>query len=209
MKSSRRRRVDGRLPRQPLRGLDRVGGDLVDHSAEEFAWIVDSDPSLPWVIAFSMVTTSSPNTSPTMTREGFIRSVSRTSSAIVTAPADSALANRSSNAIAFSRMRPRCPHPNPARGTARPSRCVPQARSQPQGPATAWLLPALVPPATITFFRALTAAATKSANSSSRVSKAIRSFKLPGRGGAYGSRPPVGARPTGPHTTATRRAAEG
>ena len=39
-------------------------------SSEEFAWIVDSEPSLPWVIALSMVTISSPRTSPTMTRRG-------------------------------------------------------------------------------------------------------------------------------------------
>ena len=51
-------------------------------SSEEFAWIVDSEPSLPWLIALSMVTISSPSTSPTMTRLGFIRSERRTSSAM-------------------------------------------------------------------------------------------------------------------------------
>ena len=48
--------------------------------------MVDSEPSLPWVIAFSMVTISSPSTSPTMTRLGFIRKDRRTSSAMVIAP---------------------------------------------------------------------------------------------------------------------------
>ena len=55
-------------------------------SMEEFAWIVDSDPSLPCVIAFSIVTISSPSTSPTITRDGFIRSDRRTNSAIVISP---------------------------------------------------------------------------------------------------------------------------
>ena len=48
--------------------------------------MVDSEPSLPWVIALSMVTISSPSTSPTMTRHGFIRSERRTSSAMVIPP---------------------------------------------------------------------------------------------------------------------------
>ena len=52
-------------------------------SSEELAWIVDSEPSLPWLIALSIVTISSPSTSPTMTRLGFIRSERRTSSAMV------------------------------------------------------------------------------------------------------------------------------
>ena len=39
---------------------------------DEFAWIVDREPSLPCVIAFSMVTISSPRTSPTITRLGSI-----------------------------------------------------------------------------------------------------------------------------------------
>lgn len=47
-------------------------------SIEELAWIVDSEPSLPWLIALSMVTISSPSTSPTMTREGFMRRLRRT-----------------------------------------------------------------------------------------------------------------------------------
>ncbi len=67
-------------------------------SLELLAWIVDSEPSLPWDIAFSMVTISSPSTSPTMTREGFIRSDRRTSSAIEMAPCPSELGSRSSNA---------------------------------------------------------------------------------------------------------------
>src|SRR5690606_39957845 len=58
--------------------------DVCSSDLDEFAWIVDSEPSLPWLIAFSMVTISSPSTSPTITRDGFIRSERRTSSAIVT-----------------------------------------------------------------------------------------------------------------------------
>ena len=67
-------------------------------SLELLAWIVESEPSLPCDIALSIVTISSPSTSPTMTREGFIRSDRRTSSAIVIAPWPSELGSRSSNA---------------------------------------------------------------------------------------------------------------
>ena len=67
-------------------------------SSEEFAWIVDREPSLPWLIALSIVTISSPRTSPTITRDGFWRSDRRTSSAIDTPPRPSELGSRSSNA---------------------------------------------------------------------------------------------------------------
>ena len=63
--------------------------------------MVDSEPSLPWVIALSMVTISSPSTSPTMTRLGFMRRLRRTSSAMVMAPWPSMLGSRSSNATTF------------------------------------------------------------------------------------------------------------
>src|SRR5713101_2494171 len=48
---------------------------------EELAWMVVIDPSLPWLIALSIGTTSLPRTSPTITRSGVIRSAHRTSSA--------------------------------------------------------------------------------------------------------------------------------
>jgi hypothetical protein len=48
--------------------------------------MVDSEPSLPCDIALSIVTISSPSTSPTMTRLGFIRSDRRTRSAMEMAP---------------------------------------------------------------------------------------------------------------------------
>ena len=70
-------------------------------SIELFAWIVDSEPSLPWLIALSMVTISSPSTSPTMTRLGFMRRLRRTSSAIAIRPLPSELGSRSSNATTF------------------------------------------------------------------------------------------------------------
>ena len=63
--------------------------------------MVDSEPSLPCDIALSIVTISSPSTSPTMTRDGFMRSERRTSSAIVIAPRPSELGSRSSNATTF------------------------------------------------------------------------------------------------------------
>ena len=47
-------------------------------SRADRAWIVDSDPSLPWPIALSMSMTSAPRTSPTITRSGFCRRVRRT-----------------------------------------------------------------------------------------------------------------------------------
>ena len=63
--------------------------------------MVDSEPSLPWVIALSMVTISSPSTSPTITRLGFIRSERRTSSAMEMPPWPSEFGSRSSNATTF------------------------------------------------------------------------------------------------------------
>ncbi len=49
--------------------------------ADDSAWIVHIEPERPWLMAFSIGSTSSPRTSPTITRSAFIRSERRTSSA--------------------------------------------------------------------------------------------------------------------------------
>ena len=119
--------------------------------------MVDSEPSLPWVIAFSMVTISSPSTSPTMTRLGFIRSDRRTRSAMEIAPWPSLFGSRSSNATTFG-----CSSGKWSRPSSR-ARSTVISRSS----AGIWLasarssvvFPALVAPAIMMFLRAATAAA--------------------------------------------------
>lgn len=45
------------------------------------AWMVESEPSLPWDMALHIGTTSGPRISPTITRSGDMRSPQRTNSA--------------------------------------------------------------------------------------------------------------------------------
>ena len=73
---------------------------------------MDREPSLPWLIALSMVTISSPRTSPTMTRLGFMRSERRTSSAMWIAPWPSELGSRSSNATTLGCRSANSPSPS-------------------------------------------------------------------------------------------------
>ena len=49
--------------------------------AEESAWMVHMDPDRPWLMALSIGSTSSPSTSPTITRSAFMRRARRTRSA--------------------------------------------------------------------------------------------------------------------------------
>jgi hypothetical protein len=132
-------------------------------SSEEFAWIVDREPSLPWVIALSMVTISSPRTSPTMTRLGFMRSERRTSSAIETAPCPSLLGRRSSNATALGCSSGKWSRPSSSARSTVMSRSsggiwLASARSS-------VVFPELVEPAIMMFFLASTAAERKPASS--------------------------------------------
>ena len=138
--------------------------------------MVDRDPSLPWVMALSIVTTSSPNTSPTITRDGFMRRVSRTSSAIVTAPAPSVLGSRSSNAMALGwwSMSPSSPSSSD-RSTVRIRSSAPISDASARSNV---VFPALVAPATITFLRAWMSAARNSAISWSMVSRPTRSLSV-------------------------------
>src|SRR3546814_16001859 len=53
---------------------------------EELAWMVHIEPSLPWLIALSIGSTSSPRTSPTITRSGFMPRTQPTRSASDTSP---------------------------------------------------------------------------------------------------------------------------
>ena len=146
--------------------------------------MVDRDPSLPWLIALSMVTISSPNTSPTMTRLGFMRSDRRTSSAMVTAPNPSELGSRSSNATTFGCRSAKASRPSSmARSTVISRSCggtsLARARSS-------VVLPELVAPAIMMFLRAFTAALRNAASSGDMVPVPIRSSRLtlPNRGRA-------------------------
>ncbi len=122
----------------------------------ELAWMVDREPSLPWVIALSMVTISSPSTSPTMTRLGFIRSERRTSSAMEISPWPSELGRRCSKATTLGWSSGNWSRPSSrARSTV--------MRRSPGGISLARarsrvVLPALVDPAIMRFLRAATAA---------------------------------------------------
>ncbi len=144
-------------------------------STDELAWIVDSEPSLPWLIALSIVTISSPSTSPTITRDGFMRSDRRTSSAMETLPNPSELGSRSSKATTFGCRSGVSPSPSSsARSTVMMRSCggisLASARS-------IVVLPALVAPAIMMFLRAATAARRKSAMSGDIVALVTRSSR--------------------------------
>ena len=150
-------------------------------SVELLAWIVDSEPSLPWLIALSMVTISSPSTSPTITRQGFIRSERRTSSAMLIPPWPSELGSRSSNATTFGCRSWNWSRPSSsARSTVMSRSCggisLASARSS-------VVFPAFVAPAIMMFFRAATAAAQERGQPSVMVPLPTRSARktLPSR----------------------------
>src|SRR5215470_6931142 len=118
--------------------------------------MVDSEPSFPCVIAFSIVTISSPRTSPTMTRLGFIRSERRTRSAMEMAPSPSELGSRSSSATTLGCSSGKWSMPSSsARSTV--------TRRSPGGiwfaiARSKVVFPALVAPAIMMFFLAAVAA---------------------------------------------------
>ncbi|MBM2829156.1 MAG: hypothetical protein HW408_1688, partial [Actinobacteria bacterium] len=66
-------------------------------SLQEFAWMVEMEPSWPVFIACSMSSASPPRTSPTMIRSGRIRRALRTRSRCVTVPFPSMLEGRVSS----------------------------------------------------------------------------------------------------------------
>ena len=143
--------------------------------------MVDSEPSLPWVIALSMVTISSPSTSPTITRLGFIRSERRTSSAMEIPPWPSELGSRSSNASAFGCRSGKWSMPSSS------ARSTVISRSPGGIPFTiarsSVVFPAFVAPAIRRFFRAAAAAARKDATAGLIVPLPARSLRntLPSR----------------------------
>ncbi len=142
-------------------------------SCELLAWMVESEPSLPCDIAFSMVTISSPSTSPTMTREGFMRRERRTSSAMLMAPWPSELGSRSSNATTLGWSSGKVSRPSSnARSTVirRSFGGISLARAR-----SSVVLPALVAPAIMMFLRARTAQARKWPSSGVRVPLPTRS----------------------------------
>ena len=71
-------------------------------SRGELACTVDSEPSWPVFIAWSMSSVSAPRTSPTMMRSGRMRSALRTRSRIVTAPRPSMFGGRDSRRMRWS-----------------------------------------------------------------------------------------------------------
>ena len=147
--------------------------------SEESAWIVHIDPERPWLMAFNMGRTSSPRTSPTMTRSAFIRSALRTRRAIEMAPSPSALAGRAS------------------RATRSGCRSGTESKSQLKGlldghDPFVWgmaaaiarinvVLPEFIAPPTTMFFRARTAADRKLAIVTSRLPISTRSSRLSNR----------------------------
>ena len=144
-------------------------------SEEEFAWMVDSEPSLPWLMALSMVTISSPRTSPTMTREGFMRSERRTRSAMEIAPEPSELGRRSSKATTLGCRSANSPRPSSrARSTVmrRSSGGISLARARRKV-----VFPAFVAPAIMMFLRARTAAEQKAASRGVRDPSRTRSSR--------------------------------
>ena len=139
---------------------------------EELAWMVVIDPSLPWLMAFSIGTTSLPRTSPTMTRSGVIRSAHRTSSARVISPSPSMLASRdciatTSGWAAVSQSRHSSRLSSMVISRSRGGIAEASARSR-------VVLPTAVPPETRMFLRALTTAARNAASWPSRVPLAVR-----------------------------------
>ena len=66
-------------------------------SRAEFAWTVESDPSWPVFIAWSMSSASAPRTSPMMIRSGRMRRLLRTRSRIDTSPSPSMFGGRDSS----------------------------------------------------------------------------------------------------------------
>ena len=151
--------------------------------------MVEREPSLPWLIALSIVTISSPSTSPTITRLGFIRSDRRTSSDIWMAPCPSELGRRSSNATTLGCRSSNSPRPSSRARSTVTSRStgsisLASARSR-------VVFPALVAPAIMMFFRAATAADRKPASSPlmeplstsmSRLARPIRARRMESEG---------------------------
>ena len=81
----RRGELVGRFERAAARALaSRTSASLLNTVPDESACTVHIEPSLPWLIALSIGMISSPRTSPTITRSGFMRRLMRTSSAAVT-----------------------------------------------------------------------------------------------------------------------------
>ena len=66
--------------------------------ADDSAWSVHIEPDRPWLMALSIGSTSSPSTSPTITRSAFMRSDLRTRSATGILPSPSMFAGRASSA---------------------------------------------------------------------------------------------------------------
>ena len=144
-------------------------------STELLAWIVDSEPSLPWLIALSIVTISSPSTSPTMTRLGFIRSERRTSSPIEIRPRPSEFGSRSSNATTFGCRSGYSSRPSSsARSTVISRSCGPISLARARSSV---VFPAFVEPAIMMFLRASTVADRNAAMPSSTVPLRTRSAR--------------------------------
>src|SRR5439155_17247215 len=77
--------------------MSTIGATLASASRGELAWRVDSDPSWPVFMAWSMSSASAPRTSPTTIRSGRMRKALRTSSRARTSPLPSMLAGRLSS----------------------------------------------------------------------------------------------------------------
>ena len=163
------------------------------------------DPSLPWLMAFSIGMTSAPRTSPTRTRSGVIRSAHRTSSARVISPSPSVLGSRDCIATTSGWAAA-----SQSRHSSRESSMVISRSSGGIALASARsivVFPTAVPPEISRFLRALTSAARNAASGSSTVplrtssrsparyrrSRRIATHGLPVTACTANSRPPPGS----------------
>ncbi len=125
--------------------------------ADDSAWIVHIEPDRPWLMALSIGSTSSPRTSPTMTRSAFMRSDRRTRSATGIRPSPSMLAGRASSATMSGwRVEPVSRPSSKACSivTIRSRRSISAASAR-----SRVVFPEFIAPDTTMFFRARTAAA--------------------------------------------------
>ena len=129
---------------------------FVNTPREDEECTVAMEPSLPWLITFSIAISSGPRISPTITRAGFIRRPQRTSSARPISPVPSMLASRACMATTFGCRAGSASRPSSkvsSMVTSRSCGGISAARAR-----SRVVLPMLVPPATRMFLRARTAA---------------------------------------------------
>ena len=183
------RSVDGRgdlLPHRRVRGCSGWpsrpscrGGTA--RRAALLAWMVVRLPSWPVFMAWSMSSASSPRTSPMMMRSGRMRSALITRSRCLTAPLPSMFGGRVSSRTTW-----RCRSISSAASSMVTMRSL--SEMKPESTFSSVVLPAPVPPETMTFSRQATAASRKSSIGCVSASRSTRSCAPSDRCGSGGSR---------------------